>query len=960
MGRHGASLLLALGACLLLAVTAAGEVEVSTVSGRQTAAPGDFVTTVFEVRHQGSAPETYDLALDLPSGLVPLAPPRAITLAPDESERLFISINVTRRAQAGESDVTLTAVARSDSSIRDSATGVVAVETSPSLAIRSPGAQQVLPDETVTFRFVVVNRGNVVDRAVLDVRSLRDFPLEVSPSSAELMPGETIDVDVRVAVPDGADPGRDRVTLTARSATFETVAAVTVDLTVLPPAPRDVRQDLSLQVPSLWRINETSTDEDPVSATTSVTGDARFGTASRFRYAVEITDLLDVRSARVQLERPQYGVTLGDLTTPLSELVDVDGRGAEVALTADPDTASGLTLVSARNLETAQLNVGARAALQGGNWVAALAGRRDAEGEATVAGVSLLRLPLTAPALIVEGALSRDPPDADSAFLVRGNAAMAPFTFDGEFLRAGPTFIGSPRDELRVALEPGVAFDDAEVRGILAWERDGLGTNPTQTGTAETRVGAVARVEIAPLPTILAQADYETDATIGTPKLVDISDFTAEARASKTFGPLTIGVRALRELARDRLAGTAIARSQWRTEAELRLESALLAARLGMTTDVDVNAGSIDDRFLTALLRAEWRLASFGLGFEIARDRNETRFQADLDGTFGRWTFSSDGQVILDDDDPTRFELSASAGLDFRLPISFIQVKGQVEGHVFVDANGNGIRDADENGVSGLRLSLNGAQARTDDGGFYRFPPVDPGTYELTFDALPATLQRPTEAARRVTLRAGRRLTVDMPLIRVAGIRTTVFDDADEDGARDDGEAGLRDVRVTAVGPDGQSRSARTGTNGVAEIGGLRPGAWRVAIDTATLPESFELTTNGQASVDLTSGERADVSFGAVERPPEVAFSPTAEFSFQPDRPRVGERVRFDASDSFDPDGTIVEYEWDFDEDGSTDARGRTVEHVFDAAGERRVTLTVTDDDGLTGSQTRTITVRPP
>jgi PKD repeat protein len=86
---------------------------------------------------------------------------------------------------------------------------------------------------------------------------------------------------------------------------------------------------------------------------------------------------------------------------------------------------------------------------------------------------------------------------------------------------------------------------------------------------------------------------------------------------------------------------------------------------------------------------------------------------------------------------------------------------------------------------------------------------------------------------------------------------------------------------------------------------------------------------------------------------------PTAEFTFSPTSPTVGEEVSFDASASTDSDGSIVEYRWDFDGDGSVDAttQSPTTTHTFSTAGDHAVTLTVVDDDGATNSTTQTVSV---
>jgi PKD repeat protein len=69
---------------------------------------------------------------------------------------------------------------------------------------------------------------------------------------------------------------------------------------------------------------------------------------------------------------------------------------------------------------------------------------------------------------------------------------------------------------------------------------------------------------------------------------------------------------------------------------------------------------------------------------------------------------------------------------------------------------------------------------------------------------------------------------------------------------------------------------------------------------------------------------------------------------------------QFDGTASQDPDGTVVGHAWDFG-DGTTGS-GATAGHTYAAEGTYGVTLTVTDDDGLTGTQVRqvTITIHPP
>ncbi len=86
---------------------------------------------------------------------------------------------------------------------------------------------------------------------------------------------------------------------------------------------------------------------------------------------------------------------------------------------------------------------------------------------------------------------------------------------------------------------------------------------------------------------------------------------------------------------------------------------------------------------------------------------------------------------------------------------------------------------------------------------------------------------------------------------------------------------------------------------------------------------------------------------------------PTATFT-APAGAKVGETVSFDASASKDPDGTIAKYEWDLDGNGSYETNTGTtptVNYAYEAAGNVKVGLRVTDNGGATATATQTVTV---
>lgn len=93
------------------------------------------------------------------------------------------------------------------------------------------------------------------------------------------------------------------------------------------------------------------------------------------------------------------------------------------------------------------------------------------------------------------------------------------------------------------------------------------------------------------------------------------------------------------------------------------------------------------------------------------------------------------------------------------------------------------------------------------------------------------------------------------------------------------------------------------------------------------------------------------VALGGGGGTPPVNSAPVASFTFS----CTDLVCSFNASASYDSDGSIVNYAWNFG-DGSTGS-GVTVNRTFAAAGTYNVTLTVTDNEGATGSQAKSVSV---
>jgi PKD repeat protein len=130
---------------------------------------------------------------------------------------------------------------------------------------------------------------------------------------------------------------------------------------------------------------------------------------------------------------------------------------------------------------------------------------------------------------------------------------------------------------------------------------------------------------------------------------------------------------------------------------------------------------------------------------------------------------------------------------------------------------------------------------------------------------------------------------------------------------------------------------------------GVSEGVYTISA-TATVVEGEE-ETDDNTYIDGTV---------TVVPPPAPPAPPVASFIFSPTTPYTGQNVTFDASSSYDPDGTIVSYIWSFG-DGTT-GYGEVVTHIYVDDGTYVVELTVVDNDTLTDTESKEVTVlnRPP
>ena len=111
-------------------------------------------------------------------------------------------------------------------------------------------------------------------------------------------------------------------------------------------------------------------------------------------------------------------------------------------------------------------------------------------------------------------------------------------------------------------------------------------------------------------------------------------------------------------------------------------------------------------------------------------------------------------------------------------------------------------------------------------------------------------------------------------------------------------------------------------------------------------------TSAGTHTIELTvrdsdGGRRTRTKTVTLNRAPTATFTTTAD----------GLTVQVNAAGSTDPDGSPLTYAWDFTGNGSVDAQGVIATHTYGAGGSYRISLTITDNLGATGSDQQPVTV---
>ena len=189
----------------------------------------------------------------------------------------------------------------------------------------------------------------------------------------------------------------------------------------------------------------------------------------------------------------------------------------------------------------------------------------------------------------------------------------------------------------------------------------------------------------------------------------------------------------------------------------------------------------------------------------IDPDDSQTRFFARIGGHYDILpNLRLEGSYSDDFDGSSRFTLGLRGAVTFNPPRKHtrpIQDTGVLRGQVFFDRNRDGVRQDDEPGIPGVRVSIRMTRLglQVDPRGEYTIQNLPTGLYSMSVDrrTLPLGFLVPEDARLRATIADGRVTDLDIPIIASGQVRGTVFDDLNGNGAVDAGETRHEGARMT-------------------------------------------------------------------------------------------------------------------------------------------------------------------
>ncbi|RLE31129.1 hypothetical protein DRJ27_02270 [Candidatus Acetothermia bacterium] len=941
-GRRGSICALAAFVSLAVHLAAFGgpySVEVSATPPKM-ANPGEIVTHVFTIENLGTEDDFYLLELEIPQGWDFFPEMEAVFVRAGEAEYVFVNLIVPPSAPAGTYSVVLRATSSGDPKI--SAEAGTKVEVLPrrdfELSWRDPPERLQVGREAV-WTFLLENTGNVPDTYLVKLERFGEWEAEVSAPEVHLLPGEEEAVEVLARVPSRARAGSSyTLRIIVTSAHDPTcVKELRASGRFLPPPPELVPRSLYPR----WDVT--------LGAALDSEGNPRFsfrgtGDIEVFDYRVDAgmeASLDGLGELRLRWEGHGKsfflhgggiaGLLLGVSGKPLFG-GEIEGLGRWRALFT-PST-KGLSVTGEGEGVTFNFVWGGD--LHAGHSFRDIGFRWSPEDRFSFWGT------------ISQG---EDLSSTGTAVQMGGELSLPGSRLRCTCLCISP---GYPRQGLRDEL----SFRWESLRASLPLELRYRFVSVARETPAERLVSHELRVPFSLDAPLRPRLELGYIRRYAEPPPRDVDEQVLSARLSlHGEAPISWNSSLDSSFTEDFVAGTTVGRLSLSGGFTIRAEVVELSFRAGVTGALGIGAEPPTSSF-TLRARFPGVLGSPDLVFRAGGERAELSCSF-RDVPTGEEGEASGRLTYTLEEGASRWE--ASLSLSFPADFPFLgPTRGRIRGRIFLDRDGDHAFGPGDEGVEGVLLEANGAEALSGDEGIFAFPPLLPGRYRITFVEPPPEFV-PLLPLPEVRVERGKEVVVEIPLRPRAWLKVHVFHDADKDGLHDPGEAGIPGVEAVVSGEGGTWR-LRTDAAGLVSLE-LPPGRYTVRLIEESLPERYVLTTPGEVEVEVPEYGTAEAAFGAYRKPKPVVVTfgpPIAAISYSPQSPRVGEPVRFSGAGSKAFNAEIVEYRWEFRlGPRALGATGAEVTVSFPEPGRWTVTLIVTDSNGLIGAKRVIVEVSP-
>ncbi|MCK5247852.1 hypothetical protein KAR02_13180, partial [Candidatus Bipolaricaulota bacterium] len=369
---------------------------------------------------------------------------------------------------------------------------------------------------SMTYEFVLVNRGNVQDSFTLSATSSRGLKIALSHDAIDLAPQERLTFTVHIEVAIGTDPGRDVLTVLAESTLYDGVDAVAVVFTsVLPPAPDAVGGTVMEELPARIRLSidkNVMTGAFDSQLTFSTSGQILGGYFSSFFSLLDPfgPSMAEISSFSILYRRDPSTFAIGSVSQSLTDLVRLSCTGGSLKIDAEYYDLS--VIGGGSNDETrfaGYLALGPEVANAGIGYLSI----RDAVSVSESIWTATAHAePLDDWTLSLEGSLGLDGPLTSRAIYFNTTIDTSGYFFSGSAFSVGTFFPGRRADSAGIEVSQRLRLTAISLSSSLSHEWDNVNRDPLQPTRIQDDLGF--NLTATPLedgPTLASTIDFSWD-----------------------------------------------------------------------------------------------------------------------------------------------------------------------------------------------------------------------------------------------------------------------------------------------------------------------------------------------------------------------------------------------------------------------------------------------------------------